>query len=92
MWDFRSEGEHRRNDALDLSIGGRAAWASQEHRWRAGVLGWRQHFDAPPQVFNFVGTGTIDGLTVLPPDPTAFRRAPHVTSAASKPTRATNGR
>jgi iron complex outermembrane receptor protein len=72
MYDFRSEGEHRRNDALDLSIGGRTVGWNQEHRWRAGVLGWRQHFDAPPQAFNFVGTGTIDGLTVLPPDPTLF--------------------
>jgi len=36
------------------------------------VLGWRQRFDAPPQAFNFVGTGTVDGLTVLPADPSVF--------------------
>jgi len=70
FYDFRSEGEHRRNDALDLSIGGRATWLTQEHRWRAGVLGARQRADIPRGVFNFVGTGTIDGLTVVPPDAT----------------------
>jgi iron complex outermembrane receptor protein len=68
-WDFRSEGEDRRNDALDLSIGGRATWLAQEHRWRAGVLAARQRADIPPGAFNPVGTGTIDGLTVVPPDP-----------------------
>jgi iron complex outermembrane receptor protein len=70
FYDFRSEGEHRRNDALDLSIGSRATWLSQEHRWRAGVLGARQRADIPRGAFNFVGTGTIDGLTVVPPDAT----------------------
>jgi iron complex outermembrane receptor protein len=70
MYDFRSEGEHRRNDALDLSLGGRAAWSTQEHRWRAGVLGWRQHTDLPPVAFNFVGIGNVDGTAMLPADPT----------------------
>lgn len=70
MYDFRSEGERRRNDAVDLNLGGLAPWGSQQHRWRAGVLWWRQHADLPPQAFNFVGTGTIDGTTVVPPDPT----------------------
>lgn len=70
LYDFRSEGEHRRNDALDLSLGGRATWLAQEHRWRVGVLGSRQRSDQPPAAFNFVGTGTIDGLTVVtPPNP-----------------------
>ena len=34
------------------------------------MLWWRQQADLPPQAFNFVGVGTIDGNTVLPPDPT----------------------
>jgi iron complex outermembrane receptor protein len=33
-------------------------------------LWWRQQADLPPLAFNFVGVGTIDGNTVLPPDPT----------------------
>jgi iron complex outermembrane receptor protein len=69
MYDFRVDGERRRNDAVDLSLGGRAPLAG-EHRWRAGVLWWRQQADLPPQAFNPVGVGTIDGNTVLPPDPT----------------------
>jgi len=67
LYDFRSEGEHRRNDALDLSLGGRVAWLAQEHRWRFGVLGSRQRSDQQPAAFNFVGTGTVDGLTVVTP-------------------------
>ncbi|HET7526015.1 MAG TPA: TonB-dependent receptor, partial [Burkholderiaceae bacterium] len=68
FYDFRSEGEHRRSDALDLSLGGRHTLWSQEHRWRTGVLGSRQRVDVPRGAFNFVGTGTIDGLSVVPPD------------------------
>jgi iron complex outermembrane receptor protein len=70
FYDFRSDGERRRNDAVDLSLGGRMALGSQEHRWRGGVLWWRQQADLPPGAFNFVGTGTIDGNSVVPPDPT----------------------
>ncbi|MCW5658815.1 MAG: TonB-dependent receptor [Burkholderiaceae bacterium] len=70
LYDFRSEGERRRNEAVDLSLGGRSMLWTREHRWRAGVLWWRQQADLPPQAFNFVGVGTIDGSTVLPSDPT----------------------
>ena len=70
LYDFRSDGERRRNDAVDLSLGGRTSLWASEHRWRAGVLWWRQQADLPPQAFNFVGVGTIEGNTVLPPDPT----------------------
>jgi iron complex outermembrane receptor protein len=69
LYDFRSEGEHRRNDALDLGIGGRASLLAREHRWRAGVLVARQRSDQPREAFNLVGTGTIDGRSVTSPDP-----------------------
>ncbi len=70
MYDYRSEGERRRNDAVDLRFGGRASLWAHEHRWHAGVLWWRQQAELPPLAFNFVGVGSIDGTTVLPPDPT----------------------
>jgi iron complex outermembrane recepter protein len=70
FYDFRSEGERRRNDAVDLSLGGRMPLGSQQHRWRAGVLWWRQQADLPPLAFNFAGIGTIDGNAVVPPEPT----------------------
>src|SRR5687767_13181061 len=69
FYDFRSDGERRRNDAVDLSLGGRMVLGSQQHRWRAGMLWWRQQADLPPQAFNFAGTGTIDGNAVVPPAP-----------------------
>ena len=68
LYDYRSEGERRRNDALDVSLSGRASVFAQEHRWRAGVLLTRQRADLPDQAFNFVGTGTIDGQTIVAPD------------------------
>ena len=77
MYDFRSEGEQRRGDALDLGLGGRATAWGQEHRWRTGVLGSRQRADVPPGAFNFVGTGTIDGLSVTPSDPTPTAAGTH---------------
>jgi iron complex outermembrane receptor protein len=68
FYDFRSEGEHRRSDALDLNLRGRATWGTQEHRWQAGLLGARQRADVPRGAFNLVGTGTIDGRSGVPPD------------------------
>jgi len=68
LYDYRSEGEHRRSDALDLYLAGRVPWGSQEHHWRAGLLGVRKRVDVPRSAFNFVGTGTINGLTIVPPD------------------------
>lgn len=68
-WDFRSEGERRRNDALDLGLSGRTSLWTSEHRWHAGVLAARQRADIPRGAFNPVGPGTIDGLSVVPPDP-----------------------
>lgn len=70
LYDYRSEGERRRNEALDLSLGGHTQLLAQAHRWRAGVLLTRQRANLPEQAFNLVGTGTIDGRTVQAPDPT----------------------
>jgi iron complex outermembrane receptor protein len=69
LYDYRSEGERRRSDALDVALAGRASWLGQEHRWRGGVLLSRQQANLPRQAFNLVGTGTIDGNTVTAPDP-----------------------
>jgi len=70
LYDFRSENERRRNDALELSIDGKAHLASMEHQLSAGVL--RNRFTArfQGQAFNAVGSGRIDGSVVRPPDPT----------------------
>ena len=69
LYDFRSEGERRTSDALDASVQGRATLAGLDHRYRAGVLATRYQARFNRQAYNGVGTGTIDGLSVLPADP-----------------------
>lgn len=66
FYDFRSEGERRRSDALDVGVSGNLA----AHRYAIGVLAAWQRTINPLQAFNFVGTGTIDGLSMVPADPT----------------------
>jgi iron complex outermembrane receptor protein len=69
LYDFRSEGERRTTDALDLALSGQSTLAGLQHRFTAGLLS--THFTARfnRQAYNWVGMGTIDGLTVTPPDP-----------------------
>ena len=68
-YDFRSEGEQRTSDALDVSMRGRMQLAGTLHRFNAGVLVTRQTARFQRQAFNYVGTGRVDGLAMLPPDP-----------------------
>ena len=69
IWDFRSEGERRTSNALDVSVHGRAlAWGLQ-HQFNAGVLSSRYQARFNLQAYNLVGVGTIDGLSAVPADP-----------------------
>ncbi len=70
LYDFRSEGERRVTDASSLGLRTQAQFAGMTHRLDAGLL-WSRH-DATfgRQAYNWVGIGTIDGLSVVPPDPT----------------------
>ncbi len=70
LYDFRSEGERRTTDAVDLSLQGTAAWGRLKHQYTVGLL--RTHFEARfnRQAYNWVGIGTIDGLSRVPADPT----------------------
>lgn len=69
LYDFRSEGERRTSDALDVSLQGRAWLAGMEHHLRAGVLHTRQQARFNRQAYNWVGIGRIDGSITLPADP-----------------------
>ncbi len=68
-YDFRSDNERRTSDALDLAVKGRALLGGISHRFNAGVLFTRYVARFERQAFNFVGTGTIDGRSVVPPEP-----------------------
>lgn len=72
LYDFRSENERRRLDAVDLSVQGRLQTGSIAHTLAFGVLRTRTRDTLPPLAFNFAGTGTIDGTAVVPPEPTTF--------------------
>ena len=69
LYDFRSEGERRTTDALDLAIKGSARWGGWQHQLSAGLLRTRFQARFQRQAYNGVGVGTIDGLSVTPPDP-----------------------
>ena len=71
-YDFRSDGERRTSDALDVALKGRAQLGATTHHFNAGVLFTRHVARFGGQAFNFVGTGTIDGRSVVPADPTRF--------------------
>jgi iron complex outermembrane receptor protein len=69
-YDFRSENERRTSDALDLALKGRARLAGLEHQFNAGLLFARHKARFQRQAFNWVGVGTVDGTSTVPPDPT----------------------
>jgi iron complex outermembrane receptor protein len=69
-YDFRSDGERRTSDALDIALKGRARLGSTTHHFNAGVLFTRHAARFNRQAFNFVGGGSIGGGSVVPSDPT----------------------
>ncbi|MBK6471942.1 MAG: TonB-dependent receptor [Betaproteobacteria bacterium] len=70
LYDFRSEDERRHSRALDVSLQGQATLAGLTHRFNIGVLGTRYTARYQRQAYNYVGSGSIDGLGVVPADPT----------------------
>jgi iron complex outermembrane receptor protein len=69
LYDYRSDGEKRRSDALDLAVEGRVATAGVVHHVSTGVLATRFEARLPPQAFNIAGSGRIDGSVVVPAAP-----------------------
>lgn len=69
LYDFRSDDERRRTDAVETSLQGRLHTGALEHALRFGVQASRQRIDTNRQAFNFVGTGSIDADFAAPADP-----------------------
>jgi iron complex outermembrane receptor protein len=78
LYDYRSDDERRRSDALDLSLSGKARLGRTEHSLSAGVLFTRHESRFEGLAFNFVGTGHIDGTPPLEPDPTLGPATPPI--------------
>lgn len=70
IWDYRSENERRRTDALDVSLHGRLDTGGVKHELVLGGLAWRFLGRFNDEAYNLVGTGTVDGQTIVPSDPT----------------------
>ena len=70
LYDFRSENEHRRTDALELALHGQFDAAGMAHALSTGVLSSRVRNRFGQYAYNFVGTGNVDGTAVTNPDPT----------------------
>lgn len=70
LYDYRSENEKRRTNALQAAVNGTVRTGTWSHTVSAGVL--RTEFKArfQQQAFNFVGTGNVQGTAVTPADPT----------------------
>ncbi len=69
LYDFRSENERRRTDALDLSFQGRLATGPLRHELTAGLLNSRVENRFQRQAFNFAGTGNVLGTAIVPAAP-----------------------
>jgi len=70
MYDFRSENERRKTDALDLSVQGRIQAAGLRHDISTGVLFSRFASRFQGQAYNWAGTGHISGQVPTTADPT----------------------
>lgn len=72
LWDFRSENEKRRTDAVQAEAMGRAVTGSLKHALRVGVTQSKHRIDLQPQAYNLVGVGNVAGTGVLPSDATPY--------------------
>jgi iron complex outermembrane receptor protein len=69
LYDFRSENEHRRTDALELALHGTLQTAGIAHSISAGLQGSRVRNRFQQQAFNFVGIGNVQGTAFTAADP-----------------------
>ena len=69
LYDFRSENERRRSDALDLSVQGKLQTGSVSHALTVGAMQSRVRNRFEQQAYNYVGTGNVEGTLFTSPDP-----------------------
>ncbi len=69
LYDFRSENERRRTDALDLWFTGKLSTGGVRHDMTVGVLNSRVKNRFQRQAFNYAGTGNVQGSAITPAAP-----------------------
>jgi len=67
-YDYQSDNEHRSTDALQLALEGKAMTGPLTHQLGFGLLESRFKSRLQPRVDDgtIVGTGSVDGLTIVP--------------------------
>ena len=69
FYDFRSEGERRRQQAAGLNLKGKVAAGGATHDLNFGLLSSTVRNRFNRQAFNYVGSGNVQGTAVVPADP-----------------------
>ena len=72
LYDFRSENERRRVDAVEASAQGQVQTGALRHALTFGLLQSRASDRFQRQAFNFAGTGKVDGSAVTAAAPDAL--------------------
>jgi iron complex outermembrane recepter protein len=71
LYDYRSDNERRKVDALKTEIAGSMAWGNTQHDLNASIMRFRKLDRLPPlQAYNLVGEGTTTGGFTSNPDGT----------------------
>ena len=76
LYDFRSDNERRRTDALELALHGALQTGAIAHGLSAGVLQTRFRGRFGEQIFSFAGTGNVEGTLQTPPNATPVEPIP----------------
>jgi iron complex outermembrane recepter protein len=70
LYDFRSENEKRRTDALEATLHGAFQTGGFGHAASVGVLRSHVRNRFQQQAYNYAGTGNVQGTAITPADPT----------------------
>lgn len=69
LYDFRSEGERRRTDAVEVAVHGSAKTGAVTHTLSAGLLHSRFESRFGGEAFAYAGVGNVDGTLITPAAP-----------------------
>ncbi len=69
LYDYRSENERRRTDALDVGLNGKLDAGGTRHDLTVGMLRSKASVTLQPQAYNYAGTGNVQGTAITPAAP-----------------------
>lgn len=79
MYDYRSDNEHRRTDALEAAVHGTTRTGIVEHTLSTGVLRSVVRNRFYQMAYNGVGSGNVDGSVMLPGNGATFDNMTNLT-------------